>query len=857
MNLQRNKTLSATALILIMTFAMIMASAQSARAISSVSIKTFAFVSPNPNLVGVGQQILINFGIDHISPIATATGNLLQGFTIAIARPDGTTETLNGNVDSTSQGYLIYVPTQIGTYKLTCNFAGQWVNVTAGEMTGFGPAALSVNYYFQPSTSGQIALKVQQQPVAGVTPSSPPNDYWTRPINAENKGWAAYTDNWLMAGYDTSPRFFNGMGAFSPNTTAPNSAHILWTLPLQEGGLVSAKFGDNNFYPSEIYEQYYLPLILNGKIIYVDHGPTATGGQGGTGSNRIDNFGTRCLDLYTGKEIWYLANVTIDLAQTVLYNSVNKHAVLPYLWSMPGISSYGPVPAPPTSGLTWTMYDAYTGNQILNIMNANSGFPVFGPSGEILVYTIDFGGHWLAMWNSTKCVLSYPLAPGSQANFFSPSRGTVLDWNAGLEWNVTLNAPNAYGTPGLWGVSLSDNVALVMYEQRLFYPTDQPTFPATLTDVGYPIVLKPDANGNYPSSLNPIWVQNRTNIFDYVEPHVNINEGMYSFYDDAAQVVHTYSIANGNEISASPPLSNGELYTVFSHTWMAYGNTYVWGYDGHVRCVDGKTGKITWDTFLGELPYTGATSFSAIPVYQGPNIADGKVYIAGNNHSPDSNLWVGDKLFALDAFTGQVLWNISSYVGQPGAISDGYLTTYNGYDVTIYTYGKGPSATTVSVPQTAIPSGTPVMISGTVTDKSPGQPDTPAISDENQAAWMEYLHMQKPLDITHVKGVTVQLSAHASDGSTIDLGTATTDANGLFSKLWTPPAEGEYRIIASFAGTNSYGSSHAEAPLGVAGTSASSSSSAPLDLYIIVATVLIIIAIAVVGILVLRKRPKP
>ncbi len=40
------------------------------------------------------------------------------------------------------------------------------------------------------------------------------------------------------------------------------------------------------------------------------------------------------------------------------------------------------------------------------------------------------------------------------------------------------------------------------------------------------------------------------------------------------------------------------------------------------------------------------------------------------------------------------------------------------------------------------PLGTSVMITGSVTDQSPGAAGTPAISDEDMSAWMEYMYVQ-------------------------------------------------------------------------------------------------------------------
>jgi hypothetical protein len=85
---------------------------------------------------------------------------------------------------------------------------------------------------------------------------------------------------------------------------------------------------------------------------------------------------------------------------------------------------------------------------------------------------------------------------------------------------------------------------------------------------------------------------------------------------------------------------------------------------------------------------------------------------------------------------------------------------------------------------------------------------------------MDYLHMQLPIDgIRHnetIMGVPVSLTAISSDGSSIDIGTVTTDGYyGTFSKSWTPPNEGDYNIIASFAGDDSYGSSGASTAVSV------------------------------------------
>ncbi len=229
------------------------------------------------------------------------------------------------------------------------------------------------------------------------------------------------------------------------------------------------------------------------------------------------------------------------------------------------------------------------------------------------------------------------------------------------------------------------------------------------------------------------------------------------------------------------------------------------------------------------------------------------VYAGNGEHSPSEPLERGERLFAIDANTGEGLWSITGMMVIQ-AIADGYLVGYNGYDNLIYCFGKSPSATTVSGPQNVQPLGTSVLIQGTVTDQSPSQPGTPAISDKDMGLWMEYLKMQQPMP-TSATGVPVTLHATGPDGKEVQIAQVTSDISGQFSYMWTPTSQGVYKITATFAGSDSYGSSYAEVALGVtAATSASSSSSAPLDLYIIVATVVIIIAIAIAVVVLSRRK---
>jgi hypothetical protein len=190
-------------------------------------------------------------------------------------------------------------------------------------------------------------------------------------------------------------------------------------------------------------------------------------------------------------------------------------------------------------------------------------------------------------------------------------------------------------------------------------------------------------------------------------------------------------------------------------------------------------------------------------------IADGKIYLFSTEHSANSPLTPGAKLRCVDAYSGNEVWSIFGYGTQNGmAVADGYIVYLNLYDMQIYCIGEGPSATTVTAPPTAVPKGTPVLITGTVTDQTPANIGTPAISDADMAEWMQYLHMQKPLPEDAV-GVEVTLTAFDSNGNEHNIGTTTSDIGGSYGIAWTPNAEGTYKIMATFDGSASYGCSYA------------------------------------------------
>jgi hypothetical protein len=251
--------------------------------------------------------------------------------------------------------------------------------------------------------------------------------------------------------------------------------------------------------------------------------------------------------------------------------------------------------------------------------------------------------------------------------------------------------------------------------------------------------------------------------------------------------------------------------------YAAYGNLYVQGYGGEIHCYDTETGNLEWE-------YSGSTSgietaWGDYPIFISA-IADGKVYAFNNEHSPNTPYYKGERIYCIDAFSGEELWTLLGWSGQTGGrgtstavLADGFLCYINYYDNQVYCVGKGSSATTVNALPKVIENGSGVLIEGMVTDISPGTKQNeqavrfpegvPAVSDTSMSAWMEYVYMQKPKP-EDVTGVPVKLAYQLADGTWKDIDQVMTDEYGYFGFTWAPPDEGTYLVKAFFLGSESY-----------------------------------------------------
>ena len=278
MKISINKTMTATiALILMLTMVASLTCLPAANAVTAVPDRpTGAYISTNPDLVGLGQEITVNAWI-YPSPAGPnyEMGTALHGFggvegmhfnnlKVTFTRPDGSKDTfmpldgsweplglVAGMTEEVGTMWFMYKPNQIGTWSVSCSYPGETFT------------AKNYSVYYKPSTSRAITFEVQQDLVQiGLPPVQLPTGYWERPINAQNREWSSIAGDWLSAA--DGPGLPGIYTNFNPYTTAPNSAHILWKLDdvgAAPGGIAGGAYGSLSYSAGAI-----TPYIWNGRL---------------------------------------------------------------------------------------------------------------------------------------------------------------------------------------------------------------------------------------------------------------------------------------------------------------------------------------------------------------------------------------------------------------------------------------------------------------------------------------------------------------------------------------------------------------------------------------------------------------
>ncbi len=808
-----------------------------------LQVDSSVYLSLSPNPIGLNQPLLVNLWMQP----PTHVSRQLKGFSVTFTKPDGSKDVISP-IDSykgDTTAWFSYVVDQVGEWKAKLDFPGAYYpagNYTVPEGTFMGAQTVSFTQscYYKPSSTSEQTFTVQQSMVQSWPPAALPTDYWTRPISPENREWWPIAGNYPATGIqgggtywpaDTNTYMSNYN--FFPYVQAPNTAHVLWKRQGDISGLIGGVEGQKSLSgggggPSVIYAgrcYQTLTKMMNGV-------PTQL---------------WECYDLRTG-EIYWDQPVPLAVTQT----------------------QFGPTVQPPAAAPNIVLYEeVWTGTSAAGTA-AN-----IGGLGVSLLYVGN--SRWIKFDPFTGAVTQNvsiaPLTTGTcyKNNYFLTVQniGNTTRPNYRLI-NWTIGGPVGAGSAGYrvnYQLQVMGNISWPW--SSLPATTDYETgVAAQISGTASPITGVTNGTVISGASLTTgqkLWETVSAGLqysgacacADHGKVAVLMEKGIYEAYD-----LLTGNLAWKSEAMDYPwGGSSFGAYAVQS----AYGLLYRQSYDG-VYAFNWNNGKIAWH-FKAPTPYAFETPYTTgnetgYSFNSGGKVADGKLITFNTEHTPSQPITRGWRLFCINATSGEGIWNITGS-SSPGGIADGYLTASDSYDGYMYVFGKGQSKTTVEAPLTAIPKGQGVLIQGTVTDLSPGQPGTPCISAESMTVYMEYLHMQKPIPSGYiVTGVPVKLLAIDQSGGVTDIGTVASDVSGTFKVAWTPPNEGLYTLTATFEGDDSYGSSWAETGLSVGPAAAEITipeQPTPPDytMTIIGVGIAVIVAVAVVGVALffaLRKR---
>ena len=805
---------------------------------------TVSSLSFRPVVVGVGQEVLVNFWINP----ALASNNVLvpKGFEITITKPDGTKDVRTVSSEpATGANWFTYVPETVGEFKIKFDFLGTYYpkgiywdgnvyTAFASFMTGTSfsaPANYTVSSYYKPSSTKEQTLTVQQDMVWSWY-SPLPTDYWTRPASLNNREWWPLLGNYPPNGYvgfdyanwdtlypDTTKQY-NSLADFVPWVKAPNTAHIAWKRQGAIAGLIGG--------PATQYGTTSSPggpsLIYAGRCYQ-----TVTKANGTSVA--------QCYDLRTG-EIYYEIPGGIT----------------------PNIISYDNPEADPTT---------IAGQEIA--------------SDSWSVELLSLSGSYLRKINPWTGALAgnYSIAPLSGGNFHNQVGGYVLN----IQDLGSAAGANRYRLINWTTRGTSTNFTTRIVSNTTYLRSSLPTLQDFENDLGAQVSSisgVPSQPFNirwtikcefYKLSTGQLLYNISTTDYPDILYHpspVMIDHGKVAAWTGGGY----YAIFDGftgkwfrSETSDYPWSTTGfGAYAISS----GYGLVFRYAYDA-VYAYNWADGKLAWQYKAPaganfESPYTDENGTEVYSFNGDGDIADGKLYVSNSEHTTTWPITRGWGIHCINITTGELLWKLNNPMSF-SAVADGYMVATNSWDGYMYVFGKGKTATTVTAPDVVVAKGSGVVIKGTVLDMSPAQPNTPCVSKESMTIQMEHLHLQMPVggqwQNETLTGVPVTLTAIDASGSAIDIGTVTTNGYyGTFSKAWTPPVEGDYEIIASFAGDDSYASSAASTAVSVGPAPAEiiiPEQATPVDYTntIIGAAIAVIIAFAIgiaIAVLTLRKR---
>lgn len=796
----------------------------------NMTYNTIAHLSFRPNPVGIGQPLLINMWMQF----ETFDRHLKyhDAFQLTITDPDGQKQVfVMDSYPADATAWKEITPNKVGNWTLQFDFlgnyfpAGRYVEGNLVTATS-GGLVLTQSQYHKPSSDGPRTLVVQQEPVAAYPPANMPTDYWTRPVHPENREWWSLLGNYpptgvCGAGDPTWPADTNiypsAQYGYVPYTTAPMTSHIVWKRPYGLGGIVGGSLGEQSLL----------------------HNPGLSGANAG---DSVDGHPTM---IYAGRGYYSVIEPFDGTTQNV--------------WESYDIR---------TGQLYWQKVDIQFVQRPTFIMYQPPAGPVEGSQPyEVRPLLGYIGGGQLIKYNPMNgdVVGNYSISPLTTGTFYKdPYALSIQTIGSGASAQYRLINWTTMGTSTTLTSRIVSNISWAWNQ-----------LPTTV-DFQANIAVRAESTRirTYDLSTGNMLADVNTTIGygTFAGPSLTDHGKFARRYNDGYW--YCWDIRTGQQLWKSE-LSSWPWATFGTYGSTSYGGLILSNQWDAVAAINWTNGNVEWTytqpTYPYESPYTGPNGETVQPWHACSQIAGGVYFTMNSEHSPSQPLRRDWKIHAINITTGEGIWKIASAQSGlgtgsrvfQGSIADGYLLYSDAYTTTMYAVGKGQSTTTVAAPTTQVQVGESFTITGTVLDKSPAQPGTAAISDESMDAWMEYKHMQQQKP-TNATGVTVTLAASDPNGNYINIGSATSNTDGVYGYTWTPEVPGLYRIDATFPGSASYGSSTATTYFTAVGAPVPTSTPTPqalsaADQYFIPAVAGIIAAIfigfSVLALLILKKRP--
>ncbi len=810
-------------------------------------VPSFPYINAIPNPVGVGQTVTLHVGSQWPGG-ATSEGGW-EDLQVIIQKDGASFDTITDiRTDSTGGTGIPYTFKDAGVYTLTTYFPEQ----TAPIISGFFQANPPSGATMLEGHSEDLELVVLDEPVAFYPAHPLPTEYWTRPIDAQIRSWAPIAGNWLgdQVSMDASPPAQTLY--YEYNEYAPETAHVLWTKPLTMGGTAGGiGVDDHGFDQGDAYEPKWTGAVIIGGVVFYNQFET-TGSETGLYRPVI------AVDLHTGEELWKQQlmdldgnNQNLDFGQVYYFDGFNQHGVFDYLWT--------------TSGSTWNAYDPLTARWVYTMQGVPSGTRMYGPKGEIYVYSVDLNGGTMTLWDSSL-VVSPPAGGAVSQGSFNP-QGQIYDADTTTSRGIVWEVPIDTGLPGSVDKVREGIILGTNFDKYSRVDNGEISMWALSTEAEEEGTLLYNKTFSVPNDM-------RIGHYDVQDADVGSDVFTVSYAETAQNF--GFRLSTGNLLwgpTDPQPYQDNWGYSS-SNSWdnIIDGRLISGSYGGIVYCYNATTGETLW-TYIIDDPYVENLQnnyWRFRPAF----FADGKAYFENTEHNPYDPQHRGCPFLCLDLETGERVFEIpyrgSEWSSTP-IIGDSIIAMYNEYDQRIYAIGKGPSATTVSCQNTIITEGDSVLVTGMVADISPGTETyalrarfpngVPAVSDDNMSEWMLYVHNQfeRPAD---VMGVEVTASVFDPNGNSYTVGTAMSDANGKFSIYFEPEVPGKYTVIVTFDGSEAYYGSWDETDIMVESapepTPMPSPTPGPMtDTYVLgfgIGAIAVILVIGLVIILMLRKR---